>query len=66
MHSLQMVHQQSSLGKLGVALVAVVVRVAELVLVQLKGSEEILSTFFTSMILRFVCFCSSSRSCFVW
>ena len=67
MHSLEVVHQQPSLCKLCITLLTVVVRVAELVLVQLEGSEEVFATLLTSMILRFGCFCSSSRGCsFIW
>ena len=61
-----MVHQQSSLGKLGVALVTVVVRVAEPVLVQLEGGQESLSTLCTRVALSFVCFCGSSRGFRSW
>ena len=63
MHRLQVVHQQSSLGKLGVTLVTVVVRVAEPVLVQLEGSEEVFSTLLASVILRFGWLCPPSRAC---
>ena len=66
MHSLEVVHQKPSLCKLCITLVAVVVRVAELVLVQLEGSEEVFATLLASMILRFGWFCSPSRSCFSW
>ena len=67
MHRLQVVHQQSSLGKLGVTLVTVVVRVAEPVLVQLEGSEEVFATLLASVVLRFGWFCSPSRGCrLIW
>ena len=55
-----MVHQQSSLGKLGVALVAVVVRVAEPVLVQLERGQESLSALSTLVALSFACLCGCS------
>ena len=55
-----MVHQQSSLGKLGLALVAVVVRVAEPVLVQLEGGQESLSALSTRVAWSFACFCGCS------
>ena len=64
MHGLQMVNQQSSLGKLGVALVTVVVRVAEPVLVQLERGQESLSTLSTRVALSFACFCGSSSGGF--
>ena len=65
-HGLQMVNQQSSLGKLGVALVTVVVRVAEPVLVQLEGGQESLSTLSTRVALSFACFCGSSGGFRSW
>ena len=66
MHGLQVVHQQSSLGKLGVALVAVVVRVAEPVLVQLEGGQESLSALSTRVAWSFACFCGSSGGFSSW
>ena len=66
MHGLQVVHQQSSLGKLGLALVAVVVRVAEPVLVQLEGGQESLSALSTRVAWSFACFCGSSRGFSSW
>ena len=67
MYRFQVVHKQSSLRKLGVTLVTVVVRVAEPVLVQLEGSEEVFATLLASVILRFGWFCSPSRGCrLIW
>ena len=66
MNRFEVVHQKPSLCKLGITLVAVVVRMAEPVLVQLEGSEEVFATLLTSMILKFGWFCSPSRSCFSW
>ena len=65
MHRLEVVHKQSSLCKLGITLVTVVVRVAELVLVQLEGGEEVFATLLASMVLRFGLFRSPSRG-LVW
>ena len=66
MHSFEVVHQKPSLCKLCITLVTVVVRMAEPVLVQLEGGEEVFATLLTSIVLRFGWFCSSSRSCFSW
>ena len=49
MHGLQVVNQQSPLGKLCITLVTVVVRVAQPVLVQLKCRDECLATLFATV-----------------
>lgn len=55
-HGLQVVNQQSPLGKLCITLVTVVMRVAKTVLVQLKCRDECFATLFTTVNLCFLLF----------